>query len=176
MVGDNQLLLGYYKTAQIEYSVIITHLFLLLTSEKVLGDISNWSHRLTIFPQVIWRVHKKKTSKTVTAWLTLRPTGRTDSIRSWWWLYVSSSPCRHLNRSQRRSVRVVTARRMCGATPRLIKFEIIEMITGAATQAASLPPIHCCGSINIRILTLTGHRCVFKQEKTRQFVDDYRNK
>ena len=32
----------------------------------------------------------------------------------------------------------LTGRRTCGATPRLIKFEIVEMISGAATQAARL--------------------------------------
>lgn len=35
----------------------------------------------------------------------------------------------------------LTGRRTCGAALRLIKFEIIEMIGGAATQAARLPPL-----------------------------------
>lgn len=35
----------------------------------------------------------------------------------------------------------LTGRWTCGATPRLIKSEIVEMISGAATQAASFPPL-----------------------------------
>ncbi|KAK5867081.1 hypothetical protein PBY51_011600 [Eleginops maclovinus] len=36
---------------------------------------------------------------------------------------------------------LLTGRRTCGAALRLIKFEIIEMISGAATQAARLLPL-----------------------------------
>lgn len=35
----------------------------------------------------------------------------------------------------------LTGRRTCGAAPGLIKFEIVVMISGAATHSASLPPL-----------------------------------
>lgn len=37
---------------------------------------------------------------------------------------------------------LVTGWQTRGATPGLIKFEIVEMICGAATQTAGLPPLH----------------------------------